>query len=224
MSETALAVEAREATGKGVARKLRAAGRIPGVLYGPKLGSVALALDPKPLERILRKSGANTLFDLEITGRDDLGTTVALLKDMPRDPVRGRPLHADFYQVDLGKTVEVSVSVHLTGKSHGVELGGVLDHLIREITVECLPRAIPESFEVDISGLGIGDVLHVRDVALPEGVTLVTDGDLGLCHVVTPTVEEAPAAEAAAVEEAAAAAEAAPEAETPPTEGGGESS
>lgn len=198
MSETALVVEARAGLGKGVARKLRAAGRIPAVLYGRGRDSLPLAVDPRALDRILRASGANALLDLTVEGRPELGDTVALVKDLQRDPLRGVILHADFYAVDLTRTVTVDVPVHLTGKPRGLDFGGILEHTLREIALECLPRAIPEAIEVDVTALEVGDVIHVRDLALPEGVTLVTDADLGVVHVALPQAEAAPAEAAAA--------------------------
>jgi len=199
VSETALVVEAREATGKGAARKLRAAGRIPAVLYGRGRDSLPLALDPRALERILRSAGANALLDLTIQGRSDLSDTVALVKELQRDPLRGEIIHADLYQVDLSRAVEVEVPIHLVGKPRGLEFGGILEHTLREVTLECLPRSIPDAIEVDISHLELGDVLHVRDLPLPEGVSLVSDPDLGVALIA------APAAEAGAEEAAAAA-------------------
>lgn len=220
MSETAIAVQSREQTGKGVARKLRAAGNIPAVFYGPKVGSVPIVLDPRKLERILRASGANALLELSIEGRPDLGETVALVKELQRHPVRGELVHADLYQVDLAQTVEVEVPVHLVGKSKGVEMGGILDHMIREIMVSCLPRAIPEFFEVDVSDLDIGDGVHVRDIALPPDVELEIDPDLAVVQVAAPSVAEEAAPEEGLEEEEAAEGEA-PAAATP-AEGAGD--
>lgn len=206
MSETALVVQPREGTGKGAARKLRAAGKIPAVLYGRGRDSLPLAVDPRALDRILRSSGANTLLDLTIEGRPDLADTVALVKELQRDPLRGAIVHADLYAVDLTRAVTVDVPVHLVGKPRGLDFGGILEHTLREVALECLPRAIPEAIEVDVSNLEVGDVLHVRDLALPEGVSLVTDGDLGVVHIALPQAEPTPeeAAAAAATTEAAA--------------------
>jgi large subunit ribosomal protein L25 len=200
VSETALVVEPRAGTGKGVARRLRAAGRIPAILYGRGRAPLAVALDPRALERALRAGGANTLLDLRVDGRPDLADTVALVKELQRDPLRGTLVHADLYQVDLTRAVEVDVPIHLVGKAHGIDFGGILEHTLREVRLECLPRAIPESIEVDVSNLEIGDVIHVRDLPLPPDVTLMTDGDLGVAHVALPAAEPTPE-EAAAVAE-----------------------
>lgn len=209
MAETALVVEIREATGKGVARKLRSAGRVPAVVYGRGKPTVPVSLNPRELERVLQSSqaGLNTLIDLSIQGGKDLDTTVVLVKELQRDPVRGSILHADLYQVDLAQTVQVEIPVHLIGRPYGVEMGGILDHMLREVEIECLPRAIPKSVDVDVSELAIGDGIHVRDLPLPEGVKLLTNPELGVAQVVAPSVEEV-APEAAAAEEAP---EAAPE-------------
>jgi large subunit ribosomal protein L25 len=218
MSETSLVVESRAATGKGAVRKLRAAGRIPAILYGQGKESVPLTVDPRALEKVLRVGGANALLDLTVEGRPELGSPVALVKELQRHPIRGTIVHADLYQVDLTRTVEVEVPVHLVGKAKGIDFGGILEHSLREIALECLPRSIPASIEVDVSNMEIGDVIHVRDLVLPPGVSLVSDPDLGVVHVALPAAEEeAPvvaAAEGAAAAPAAAG-EAAPAAAAP---------
>ena len=218
MADYQLNLEVRESAGKGIARKLRAAGRIPGVCYGAGQTTVPVALDPRVLEKALRASaaGLNTLFDVRGGGAFD-GRSV-LVKELQRDPVQGSLLHADFYAVDLTKEIEVSVPLHLVGTAAGLMNGGIVDHQLREIHVKCLPTAIPESFTLDVSALDVGDTLHVRDVALPEGVTLVSNPELGVVSVVIPAkAEEEVAAEAAAAEAAAAPAEG--EAAAAPAEG-----
>jgi large subunit ribosomal protein L25 len=203
-----LQLELREDAGKGVARKLRAAGKIPGVCYGAGVETHAVTLDPRPLEKALRTSsaGLNTLFAVQGGGAFH-GKSV-LVKELQRDPVKGWLLHADFYAVDLTKEIEVAVPVHLTGSAAGLMNGGIVDHQLREIEIACLPTAIPESFSLDVSALDVGDTLHVRDVVLPEGVKLVSDPDLSVVSVVLPAkAEEEVAAEAAAAEAAAAPAE-----------------
>jgi large subunit ribosomal protein L25 len=205
----ALVAELRDATGKGVARKLRAAGRIPAVVYGKGVESQAISVDPSALQRLLQSTGAgmNTLIELSVDG----ATRTVLVKELQRDPVRGRPLHTDFYLVELDKTVEVAVPIHLVGRPEGVELGGILDHPLRELELECLPRAIPESVDVDVTALDVGDSIHVRDLELPEGVSVRTDGNLAVASVIAPAVVEEPVAEEA--EEAEEGEEAAAEGE-----------
>lgn len=208
MSDYVLDVEPRTDGGKGVARKLRARGRIPAVCYGSAEGARGVHLDPHALERILAKSsaGLNTLIDLK--GGGPLDGKVVIVKDLQRDPVRGALLHADLYAIDVNRTITVNVPIHLSGTPVGVELGGgILEHTLREVEVECLPRAIPEEIVVDVRALELGSSLHVRDLALPAGVVLVTDPDLSVLSVAAPRVEEA-AGEAAVAEGEAAAAEA----------------
>lgn len=190
MSESALQAEVREETGKGVGRRLRASGRIPAVLYGRGVENIKLSIEPRLLERALSSShaGMNTLFDLQVAGRG--GATVVLVKELQRDPVRGSLVHADLYQVDLTQTIEVSVPIHVVGTSKGVSLdGGILDFPLREITIECLPRAIPDRIDVDVTELMVGESVHVRDLVLPQGVKLLSDADLSVVSVVQPTAE-----------------------------------
>jgi large subunit ribosomal protein L25 len=208
----ALEIQVRDTAGKGVARKLRAAGRIPGVVYGRSQTPIAISLDPQVLRRVLTRSesGLNTLFELQVDGGGELQGKPVLVRDLQRDPVKGDYLHADLLAVDLQQKLQVSVPIHLSGKARGVEFGGILDHSLREIELLCLPTAIPREILVDVSQLDVGASLHVRDLALPEGVELRSDADLSVVSVVLPAAEAAPAAaEAAPAEgEAAPAAEA----------------
>jgi large subunit ribosomal protein L25 len=217
VAENVLSAETRTSTGKGVNRRLRVAGRIPGVVYGKGRESQPVALDPLALETLLEESGAglNTLIDLSVGGK----TSTVLVKELQRHPVRGSFVHVDFFQVDLTQKVTVSVPIHFVGKARGVEFGGILDHPLRELEVECLPRAIPEHIEVDVSALEVGQAIHVSDLRLPEGVEVKTDASLPVASVVLPAAEveaapvetvvegEVPEGEVAA---AAAAPEAAP--------------
>jgi large subunit ribosomal protein L25 len=213
VGEFALGVELREGRGKGVARKLRATGRIPGVCYRRNAEPLAVSLDPSELDRVLRKasSGINTLLDLKVAGGGDFDGRQVLIKELQRDPISGAYLHADLYAVDLKQTIHVSVPIQIKGSAVGVtQSAGILDHATRELDVECLPNAIPEEFAVDVSELEIGDSIHVRDLAVPEGVAILNDPDVPIVSVVAPVVieEEAPAEEEEGVE-----GEAAPEGE-----------
>ena len=219
MAENALRIEIREAAGKGVARKLRAAGRIPGVLYGRSTATVAVSLDPKALRRALLRSeaGLNTLFELDVAGGGELQGKPVLVRELQRDPVHGEYLHADLLAVDLLQKLQVSVPIHVVGKAHGVELGGILDHSLRELDLLCLPTAIPKEIQVDVTLLEVGQSLHVRDLVLPEGVELRSDPDLSVVSVVVPAVEVTPTPAEAAPAEGEAAAPAA-EGEAKPKE------
>jgi large subunit ribosomal protein L25 len=221
MGEYALSVELRGARGKGVARKLRAAGRIPGVCYRRNAEPAAISLDPRELELLLRKAsaGMNTLIDLRVAGGGDFDGRQVLVKELQRDPITGAYLHADLYAVDLTQKIHVSVPVHLKGVAAGVALaGGIMDHATRELDVECLPNAIPEEFAVDVSALEIGHSIHVRDLAVPEGVAILNDPDVPIVSVVAPSIAEEAAPAAAAAEGEAAEAEKAEGAAEPAAE------
>jgi len=201
----------RSTRGKNEARRLRAAGKIPAVLYGAqKAGDPPAAepvsFDPKPFMRILHsKSGLNTLITLKIQGVAD---TRVLVKNVQLDPVTHHPLHADLYRVNMDRKITVTVPILLKGDSRGVKQdGGVLDFVHREIEVETLPANIPDSIEVDVTDLGIGDSVHVRDLAANAAWTPLSDPDMMIVHVVIikEVVEEVAPAAAAGAEGAAAA-------------------
>jgi large subunit ribosomal protein L25 len=212
MGVYALSVELREERGKGVARKLRAAGRIPGVCYRRNAEPAPISLDPRELDLLLRKAsaGMNTLIDLKVAGGGDFDGRQVLVKELQRNPITGAFLHADLYAVDLAQKIHVSVPVHLKGTAAGVAIGGgIMDHATRELDVECLPNAIPEELAVDVSALEIGDSIHVRDLVVPDGVEILNDPDVSIVSVVAPAAAEVAApVEAAAAGEVAAGAKA----------------
>lgn len=190
MGENVLAAEAREASGKGVARKLRAQGRIPAVVYGGKGETRSIHVDPSALAQVLHASGSglNTLIDLELGGASDQ----VLVKALDRDPVLGSYLHADFFRIDLTQKITVSVPMHFTGKAAGLEDGGILDHPVRELEISCLPSAIPEFIEVDVSSLELNQSLHVSDLTPAEGLEIKTDQALAVAICSPPAAEEEP--------------------------------
>jgi len=171
MDQTTLTAQVRENTGKGIARRLRAQKQIPAVLYGPHMDKpMGIAVDPKALRAAvqgLRK--LNTILTLDM---GEAGKRVALLKDFQKHPVTGELLHADFYEVRLDKPIRVSVPVILEGRPEGVTLGGILSQTRRNLTVECLPDAIPDRIVVDVSRMKMGEALHVSDIQPPEGVRI----------------------------------------------------
>ena len=190
MGDQSLAVEVRSDTGKGVARKLRAVGRIPAVLYGHGNASVSLSIQAKDLDTLLKTShaGLNTLIDLE--GDGAVAGKVVLIKELQRHSVAGTLSHADFFEIDATAKIHVSVPIKLEGTPEGVKLGGVLEHMMREIDLLCLPNAIPDSLEVDVSGMNQNESLHVSDLTLPEGVETGVDEALPIVHVATKKIEE----------------------------------
>ena len=186
-------VEPREAGAKGKAKQLRREGKLPGIFYGPKAESVPLELDRKDfLSRVAGLEGSH-LIRIK-SSSPLLAERVALVKEMQFHPVTGEVVHADLYEVDLSARIRVKVPLHFVGKAEGVVRGGILQPVVREIEVECLPMDIPEYFDVEVSSLDIGHSLHVKDLSIPEGVTAVYESNLTLVTVVPPTVEEAPAA------------------------------
>jgi large subunit ribosomal protein L25 len=202
----------RNTKGKNEARRLRAAGRLPAVVYGAqKIGDApaaeSVSVDPKPFLRILHSaSGFNTLITLKIDGGGDARV---LAKNVQLDPITHHPLHADFFRVNMDRKIKVTVPITLKGESRGVKQdGGVLDFVHREIEVEVLPANIPDSIVIDVTDLGIGDAVHVRDLAANAAWTPITDSDLMIVHIVTiKVVEEAtPAAGAEGAAPAAGAA------------------
>jgi large subunit ribosomal protein L25 len=203
--DATLQVEKREGRGKNEARRLRAAGRIPAVVYGAgRDAAIEIAVDPKMLLRILHsESGVNTLIGLE--GLDLAGGKV-LVKEYQLDPIDHKLLHADFYAVAMDKAITVTVPIELKGEPKGVkQQGGIIDFVNREIEVECLPGDIPEHITVDVSELMLHQGIRVRDIVADGKWTAVSDPDTMVVHVVTVKAEEEPAAEAAATAAAPAA-------------------
>jgi large subunit ribosomal protein L25 len=201
--EITVAAEPRPARGKNEARRLRARMRIPAVVYGAGKEPVAVSVSPKEIEKILHSSsGVNTIFNLDIQGVE---TTPVMVVDWQHDPVKSNLLHIDMKRVDLTKRLHVKVPVHTTGNPVGVkEQGGLYEVVSREIEIECLPDEIPESFNVDVSALRIGQSLRAGDIPLSGSMKLLSPADLVVSHVVVTrgSVEtaEAPAAEASAAE------------------------
>ena len=190
MEQLDLKAQVRKTTGKGPARTLRREGRIPAVLYGPKTDAMMLSIDFKEFEQIVKKANiGSVLLNLQIQNGETL-TRPAMIKELQTNPVSGAFLHIDFYEIDMQRKINVSVPVVTRGKSAGVEEGGLLQIVRREIELFCLPTAIPESIEVDISDLTIGDSIHVREITLPGDVELPEDIDFTVITVLAPTVEE----------------------------------
>src|SRR6185503_903743 len=188
MPEIVVSARSRSEKGKNVNRRLRAQGLIPGVLYGAKKDTVAVAVSPKEITTILRSaSGENTLFDLDLGG----SRRKVILKEFQVEPVKGQLLHADFYEVALDKVLQVNVHVEVQGVPVGVKVqGGILDFVTRELEVECLPADIPEKILLDVSNLELGKHLRVADLTPPAKVKILTDADVVVVHVVAPRAEE----------------------------------
>lgn len=201
--EITVAAQFRETRGKNEARRLRARGMVPAVLYGAGREAVAIAADPKTLLRILHSpTGHNTIFDVAIEGGE---TTPAMIVDWQFEPVKDRLLHVDLKRIDMTKRLRVSVPVQAAGEAKGVkQQGGLLEIVTREIEIECLPDEIPEHFTVDVTELMIGQALRASDVPLTGSMKLMSSPDSVIAHVIALRREAAQAAEAAPAEAGAA--------------------
>jgi len=206
MAEIVISATNRADRGKNAARRLRRRGLVPGIVYGGKGENLAIAVDPKALQRVLRsEAGRNAILKLSIA---DHGSSNAILKNWQVDPVKESFLHADFYRIAMDVAIRVTVPIHVVGEARGVKVdAGILELVIREIEVECLPGDIPERIAVDVADLGINQSLRVSDVPIPAKVKVLQAADQVVVHVVAVKEEEAaPAAAAAPVAEGEAAA------------------
>lgn len=197
MEQVLIKADTRNATGKGVARKLRREGRIPAVLYGRNVDPVSITVSTKDWEKITRHMKRNVILDMEITGGKGVENRPVMVKEVQKDGLGVNVMHIDFLQVSMERTVEVEVPIHLKGKSKGEILGGIIDIHLRSARVECLPTQIPEEIVIDITELDIGDSVHVSDISLP-GVKMMEQGGTAILSVIPPTVEEKKVVEEAA--------------------------
>ena len=202
MAELTLEVSRREATGKEIAKKLRASGKVPAVVYGGHRDPVAIEVDRKTVSELIQKSehGIRSIFLLKMAGTDQ--QRHAMIKDIQIDPINRKMTHIDFVRVLMDEVVRVNVPVHLNGTPIGVKEGGLLDFQVRELHVECLPNAIPDTIEVDVSNLGHHDYIRVGDITPPQGVKVLDDAErvvVGVTHAKAEPAPEAVAADAAAV-------------------------
>jgi large subunit ribosomal protein L25 len=210
MAEIILSAKGRTDRGKNAARRLRREGLIPAVVYGGKGETVAVAVDPKSLQKVLRsEAGRNAILKLDIA---DLGSTNAILKGWQVDPIKENFLHADFYRIAMDVAIRVTVPVVTKGEARGVKVdGGILELILREIEVECLPGDIPERIEVDVADLGINGAVRISELPVNEKVKILEAADQVVVHVVSVKEEAAPTAGAAPAAEGEAAAPAEPE-------------
>lgn len=188
MANATLKASRRDQSGKGAARKLRGTGRIPAVLYGHGDKNESLSLDAHELELLLNHiASGSTLISLDIDGR----RTDVLIRELQRHPYKPEVMHVDFLQVHGDEMLKLSVPIRLTGTPRGVmDDGGVLDQVLYELEIECLPKDIPEAVEIDISKLGLGESLRVHDITFPNA-TILNDGDLPVASVLEPRTQQA---------------------------------
>lgn len=191
MSYVTLDVQRRMETGKSVTRKLRASGFVPAVFYSAKSDPIPLTVKSIDLDKALKNSkGGKELIELNLDDNGQILNKVTLIKEFQREVLSRAPIHVDFWEVDMAKELEVEIKIHLVGTPAGVEMGGVLEQIRREMTVSCRPFDLVEVVEVDVSGMEIGDTLHVMDIALPKGLTAVTDINFTIASLAAPTVAE----------------------------------
>lgn len=192
MAELTLEVSPREQTGKEIAKKLRRDGKVPAVVYGGHREAVSISVDQKVLTDLIRKSehGVRSVFLLKMSGSDK--QRHAMIKDVQLDPVSRGMKHIDFIRVIMDEVIKVTIPVHVTGTAPGVKTeGGMLDFQARELHVECLPNVIPDSIDVDVSSLHVGEHIRISDLQLPEGVTVLDDPDRVVVAVAVARVEAA---------------------------------
>lgn len=185
--QAALNAQKRDGSGKGVARKLRASGQVPAVLYGGSGDSIPLILNTREAERLFRSvSVENTIIELSVEGGETVQT---LVREIQTHPYRNEVVHVDFLRLQKGVSVEMNIPLRFEGTPRGVKNdGGVLDHVLHDIHIRCIPSMIPDEAVLDVSGLEIGGTLHVSDLTLPEGVEILTDGALTVCAVHAPRI------------------------------------
>lgn len=187
MAEVKLGAQRREDTGKGAARRARAAGKVPGVVYGLGIDPIAVEVDRREFVTALHgEGGFNTLLNLQIDG----SSTLTLTKNLQRDPVRGTLLHVDFVKVDAHHDVEVEVPLNLVGEAPGATAGGVVEQPLFTLHVRCRPADVPDAIEADISSLQIGDSLRVGDIASGRNFEILNDPELPVVTIAAPITEE----------------------------------
>ncbi|HEY6248353.1 MAG TPA: 50S ribosomal protein L25 [Candidatus Angelobacter sp.] len=207
ISQEVVEAQAREenSRGKNEARRVRASGRVPAVVYGAKKPTVAITVDPRQITRILQsESGHNTIFELQLNG----DKARVMIVDWQYDPMKDTLLHIDLKRIAMDERIKVQVPIHLVGEAAGVkQQGGILDQVLREVEIECLPGDIPTHVDADVSELVFGKVLRVSDLPFSPAIKVLTDSNQAVAHITSVKEEVAPTPEAVAAEAAAAPAE-----------------
>lgn len=220
MDNLQLTCEIRTQVGKGAARKLRATGKVPAILYGAGIEPIMLTTDYLELKKALKgRSAENVIFDLRIDSGSRGQSKKVMIKEIQRDPVKRDYLHVDLFEISMKKELEVDIPVNLVNTPIGVTQGGILQHVRREVKVSCMPDDLVEKIDVDVAVLEIGQTLHVGDISFPPGLKPLEDEDLTIVTVVAP----AAAAEVEEVEEEEAEEEKVEETEGEEIKGEGES-
>ena len=194
MSTLKITAEEREHTGKGVARKMRQAGRIPAVLYGQGHDGVSLSLDSYELNQLLSTAGARTsVLELEVKGSERSGSQNVLIKEVQKHPYKDLILHMDLLEIAMDEVISVMVPIEIVGTAKGVKLDdGILEMKRRELEIVCLPNIIPDSITFDVSELEIGDTIHVEELTVADGITIPHDTNFTILTIVAAAVEPEP--------------------------------
>lgn len=191
MDIQSIKVNTRSQTGKGPARRKRSAGSIPAVLYGENQEAVSIAVNAKEFEHLVHGSqGEHAVLQVVVEDRPELSGP-SMIKAVQYHPIREHVIHADFLRIKLDETIQTLIPINITGRCKGIVEGGVPDQQLRELEIECLPLYVPEQFDVDITELHIGDLLHVSDLTAPENVTFLTDPERTIIAIQAPRVATA---------------------------------
>lgn len=198
-----LSARPRSVSGSAAAREIRRRGNVPANIYGARMEPVNLEVNRREIETILsHAAGEHLLVDLQIEENGQVRSSLSLIQEVQHHPVRGEVLHVDFHAVSANETIEAEIPVEAVGEADGVKnYGGILEVIVRSLTVRCLPQDLPEVLQVDVSALKVGESLHVRDLKLPAGVEAALDGDVTVVAVAEPNVATAAATEAPAAPE-----------------------
>jgi len=196
MAQSTLNVLKRKRMGKSGAREIRKEGNVPAVLYGKGTEPISLVIDPSELKTALStEAGENTLLEIKLKeGEADI-PKLSLLREIQYDYLTDKPIHFDFQALDMKQKITVAVPVQIEGRSIGVKEGGILEEILREISVECLPTNIPNSFTIDVTELEIGHSIHVNTLEIEEGVDILHEPEDTIVTVLAPKVEEEPVSE-----------------------------
>jgi large subunit ribosomal protein L25 len=190
MAKHKLTARVREQKGKEAAKKMRNDKKIPAVFYGAKSEPVMLTVQSSDLNSVLKNSASdNIIIDLQIESEKGSDMKMVILKELQTEPLKGEHLHADFHEIDKNTELTLDIPVRLINTPVGVTNGGILQHIRREMTISCLPDSIIEYIDVDVSGLDLGQTIHVKDIAFPEGITSMLEDDITIAVVNSPDGE-----------------------------------
>ena len=192
MDQYTLSAQVRDQTGTQSVKKMRNENQIPAVFYGPESKPTPITINYTDLEKIIKQAGSeNMIIGLEINNKDNtLDKKQVMLKELQVDPIKDKYIHADFYEIRMDQELVLDIPVTLVNSPKGVNMGGILQHIKRELTVSCLPDKIVDQLELDVSDLDIGDTLHIKDILLPEGVRAIDDENLTVATVIAPIAPE----------------------------------